>query len=72
MSAMSTTTRLPTAIELPLLELETLAALLSCADLEKWDSLGRPSPRGLSALLFRTAAGIETGLDELGIDALQS
>jgi hypothetical protein len=56
---------LPPALEAGLLQLHTLAALMQCADAAAWETLGRPGPDGLAALLFSIGADVRSGAEDL-------
>ena len=45
--------------------LETLAALLACADPRRWDTMARPSAEGLGALLFHIHGELGQAFDAL-------
>lgn len=59
------TAPLPPALASACLQLDTLAALFNCIDPEKWESLARPEPDGLAALLFGVGAQMRMGVEDL-------
>lgn len=65
MTATTMPTQRPAELASAVLQLETIAALLSCQDPERSRSLGGPSARGVAALVFRATADLESSLDSL-------
>lgn len=65
MSVTSPQTVLTPDLESACLQLDAIAALLQCADPERWDSLARPGPDGLAAVLFRVGAEMRAGAADL-------
>jgi hypothetical protein len=56
---------LPPQLESACLQIDALAALLQCTDPDSWESLARPGPAGLAALLFRIGAEMRSGVEDL-------
>lgn len=55
---------LPAGIAQALGLLEGMCGLLACADLQKWDSLARPEPAHLAALVRAAHAELEAELSQ--------
>lgn len=55
-------TNMPPAVDRAFGSLHAFAALLSCVDATKWQSLGRPEAAGLAAIAFTLTAELEGAL----------
>lgn len=64
MDELNTDRTFPAGLTQALAKLEGLGALLDCADANKWDSLGRPGPGCLSALVRGAHSAIVLELSE--------
>jgi hypothetical protein len=63
-----TETRPPAGVVIAAEGLSTMSGLLLCVDERKWDSVGRPSARGLGLIFASLHEHLSQGLEDLGLN----